>query len=204
MNWRIIILDDANFKQTIDKKYTIIPASLRDSETVLIDCRVSACKLSLSILGSCLAVGAVAIVLMVSYSYYYLRSQSVHLSSRTIRLQKTFLLLLLIQVSVHTVAFLIPVTVLMSSYWLTASQDLVNACVYLVSVNGTAGTLTMLITTRFYRREVIRIILMLRKKTQSAIVQPTTVMSISNSNREQSLRNNRRNLTTCFHMKNKQ
>ncbi|EYC09836.1 hypothetical protein Y032_0058g2844 [Ancylostoma ceylanicum] len=69
-----------------------------------------------------------------------------------------------IHASVLSVALFLPILFVLASFWIKPCQDVVNACAYLLCVNGTAGNITMILVMRTYRQEMMRIIGMIVSK----------------------------------------
>ncbi|EYC21284.1 hypothetical protein Y032_0020g95 [Ancylostoma ceylanicum] len=151
-------LEDEQLKQKFRLQYKVLPASFNYSDTMLINCDVIACVQIGWFYGLSMASGFTIVVVLIYQTYKYLHSVSANLSARTIELQKLFLLALISQASVHFIALFLPIFLVLASFWMNPCQDVVNACAYLLCVNGTAGNITMIIVMRTYRQEIIRIV----------------------------------------------
>ncbi|EYC21477.1 hypothetical protein Y032_0019g3845 [Ancylostoma ceylanicum] len=91
------------------------------------------------------------------HSFYSLKRQRAILSTRTLALQRSLLLTIIIQACGSLVTLGFPTLLFFTSFLVSYSnQDLINALLLIASSHGSVGTAAMLSVNRNYREKIFR------------------------------------------------
>ncbi|EYC17714.1 hypothetical protein Y032_0030g2233 [Ancylostoma ceylanicum] len=147
-------------KTRLRQKYPSVPSYMLTNDALIIDDPTYSYVWLIATISIVVVIEVVLMIAMTTYCFYCMSRGNGHHCQKTLAIRRKFLISIVMQMLTHLIVLLVPALILMYCACMKiSSQDVTDWCIFLITIHGSVGVLTMLLSNKYYRSELIVIIM---------------------------------------------